>query len=186
MICFYGSIELGATHGPRIPQGFGAHWPDEHSPCLPGCQHQVHRLGCYHPHHVQAVQGEYAESSQPCTLLTWIKETCTSQVLSRFDSAPGVKSPQSYAPTTLATFRPSTLPLTLLPPALIPLLPLHLRVSPHTSPRPGSIIFNKSLATPLYTSPPTVGGALCNNPFAPELLCHRCIAATGVVALIFS
>lgn len=35
------------------------------------------------------------------------------------------------------------------------------------------------LASTLQTSPRAVGGALRNNPFAPEVPCHRVISATG-------
>lgn len=35
------------------------------------------------------------------------------------------------------------------------------------------------LANTLQTSPRAIGGALRNNPFAPEVPCHRVISATG-------
>ncbi|MCJ1366019.1 hypothetical protein MMC16_005144 [Acarospora aff. strigata] len=45
----------------------------------------------------------------------------------------------------------------------------------------GRITSYKSLADALHSSPRAIGGALRNNPFAPEVPCHRCIAATGYV-----
>ncbi|KAK3670042.1 hypothetical protein LTR78_010073 [Recurvomyces mirabilis] len=37
------------------------------------------------------------------------------------------------------------------------------------------------MAAALKSSPRAVGGALRRNPFAPEVPCHRCIAANGYV-----
>ncbi|KAI9764236.1 MAG: hypothetical protein M1840_008626 [Geoglossum simile] len=45
----------------------------------------------------------------------------------------------------------------------------------------GRVTSYRALALALSTSPRAVGGALRNNPFAPEVPCHRCIAATGYV-----
>lgn len=36
-----------------------------------------------------------------------------------------------------------------------------------------------ALSQALSTSPRAIGGALRNNPFAPEVPCHRIISATG-------
>ncbi|KAF2274997.1 DNA binding methylated-DNA--cysteine S-methyltransferase [Westerdykella ornata] len=44
----------------------------------------------------------------------------------------------------------------------------------------GRITSYAALARALNSSPRAVGGALRNNPFAPEVPCHRCIASTGV------
>jgi O-6-methylguanine DNA methyltransferase len=44
----------------------------------------------------------------------------------------------------------------------------------------GRITTYAALAKALSSSPRAVGGALRNNPFAPEIPCHRCIASTGV------
>jgi methylated-DNA-[protein]-cysteine S-methyltransferase len=44
----------------------------------------------------------------------------------------------------------------------------------------GRIASYASLAKALDSSPRAVGGALRRNPFAPEVPCHRVIAATGV------
>lgn len=44
----------------------------------------------------------------------------------------------------------------------------------------GRISTYGALAKALSSSPRAVGGALRNNPFAPEIPCHRCIASTGV------
>jgi methylated-DNA-[protein]-cysteine S-methyltransferase len=46
----------------------------------------------------------------------------------------------------------------------------------------GKITSYAALARALDSSPRAVGGALRNNPFAPEVPCHRCIASTGVSA----
>ena len=45
----------------------------------------------------------------------------------------------------------------------------------------GKISSYATLAKALNTSPRAVGGALRNNPFAPEVPCHRVIAADGFV-----
>ncbi|OBT77092.1 methylated-DNA-[protein]-cysteine S-methyltransferase [Pseudogymnoascus sp. 05NY08] len=45
----------------------------------------------------------------------------------------------------------------------------------------GRITSYKSLSDALNSSPRAIGGALRNNPFAPEVPCHRCIASTGFV-----
>lgn len=47
----------------------------------------------------------------------------------------------------------------------------------------GKITTYAALARALDSSPRAVGGALRNNPFAPEIPCHRCIASTGVSCL---
>jgi O-6-methylguanine DNA methyltransferase len=44
----------------------------------------------------------------------------------------------------------------------------------------GRITTYAALSKALSSSPRAVGGALRNNPFAPEIPCHRCIASTGV------
>lgn len=44
----------------------------------------------------------------------------------------------------------------------------------------GKITSYAAMAKALNSSPRAVGGALRNNPFAPEVPCHRCIASTGV------
>jgi methylated-DNA-[protein]-cysteine S-methyltransferase len=44
----------------------------------------------------------------------------------------------------------------------------------------GKITSYAAMARTLKSSPRAVGGALRNNPFAPEVPCHRCIAANGV------
>ncbi len=44
----------------------------------------------------------------------------------------------------------------------------------------GRITTYAALSKALNSSPRAVGGALRNNPFAPEIPCHRCIASTGV------
>ncbi|KAF8443456.1 DNA binding methylated-DNA--cysteine S-methyltransferase [Terfezia claveryi] len=46
---------------------------------------------------------------------------------------------------------------------------------------PGRIATYKCLSHALNSSPRAVGGALRNNPFAPEVPCHRVIAATGFI-----
>lgn len=43
----------------------------------------------------------------------------------------------------------------------------------------GKVASYAILAKALQTSPRAVGGALRNNPFAPEVPCHRVISATG-------
>jgi len=45
----------------------------------------------------------------------------------------------------------------------------------------GKVTTYAALARALNSSPRAVGGALRNNPFAPEVPCHRCIASTGFV-----
>ncbi|KAI9764056.1 MAG: hypothetical protein M1835_007657 [Candelina submexicana] len=45
----------------------------------------------------------------------------------------------------------------------------------------GRIASYASLAAALGSSPRAVGGALRNNPFAPEVPCHRVIASTGYI-----
>ncbi|KAL7273339.1 hypothetical protein RUND412_003816 [Rhizina undulata] len=45
----------------------------------------------------------------------------------------------------------------------------------------GRISTYKSLSDALNSSPRAVGGALRRNPFAPEVPCHRVIAASGYV-----
>jgi methylated-DNA-[protein]-cysteine S-methyltransferase len=45
----------------------------------------------------------------------------------------------------------------------------------------GKITSYATLAKVLDTSPRAIGGALRNNPFAPEVPCHRVIAADGYV-----
>ncbi|KAI9868038.1 MAG: hypothetical protein M1813_006783 [Trichoglossum hirsutum] len=45
----------------------------------------------------------------------------------------------------------------------------------------GRVTSYRSLARTLSSSPRAVGGALRNNPFAPEVPCHRCISATGYI-----
>ena len=44
----------------------------------------------------------------------------------------------------------------------------------------GRVTSYAAMARALESSPRAVGGALRNNPFAPEVPCHRCIASTGV------
>ena len=44
----------------------------------------------------------------------------------------------------------------------------------------GRIASYASMAKALDSSPRAVGGALRRNPFAPEVPCHRVIAASGV------
>lgn len=43
----------------------------------------------------------------------------------------------------------------------------------------GKVSTYLALSQALKTSPRAVGGALRNNPFAPEVPCHRIISATG-------
>lgn len=43
----------------------------------------------------------------------------------------------------------------------------------------GQVASYLTLANALQSSPRAVGGALRNNPFAPEVPCHRIISATG-------
>lgn len=44
----------------------------------------------------------------------------------------------------------------------------------------GKVTTYAAMSKALNSSPRAVGGALRNNPFAPEVPCHRCIASTGV------
>jgi methylated-DNA-[protein]-cysteine S-methyltransferase len=46
---------------------------------------------------------------------------------------------------------------------------------------PGRVTTYASLARALHTSPRAVGNALRNNPFAPSVPCHRCVAASGYI-----
>lgn len=43
----------------------------------------------------------------------------------------------------------------------------------------GQVASYLTLSNALQSSPRAVGGALRNNPFAPEIPCHRVISATG-------
>ncbi|KAF2857285.1 DNA binding methylated-DNA--cysteine S-methyltransferase [Piedraia hortae CBS 480.64] len=45
----------------------------------------------------------------------------------------------------------------------------------------GKVTTYAALAKALGSSPRAVGGALRNNPFAPEIPCHRVIASSGYV-----
>ncbi|KAK8163414.1 6-O-methylguanine DNA methyltransferase [Phyllosticta citribraziliensis] len=45
----------------------------------------------------------------------------------------------------------------------------------------GRVTTYAALAKALHSSPRAIGGALRNNPFAPEVPCHRCIASSGYV-----
>ncbi|KAF2022201.1 DNA binding methylated-DNA--cysteine S-methyltransferase [Aaosphaeria arxii CBS 175.79] len=45
----------------------------------------------------------------------------------------------------------------------------------------GRITSYAAMSKALNSSPRAVGGALRNNPFAPEIPCHRCIASTGFI-----
>jgi len=45
----------------------------------------------------------------------------------------------------------------------------------------GRVTTYKALSDALASSPRAIGGALRNNPFAPEVPCHRCIASTGYI-----
>jgi methylated-DNA-[protein]-cysteine S-methyltransferase len=44
----------------------------------------------------------------------------------------------------------------------------------------GKVATYATMAKALNSSPRAVGGALRNNPFAPEVPCHRVLASTGV------
>lgn len=44
----------------------------------------------------------------------------------------------------------------------------------------GKVSSYAAMARALNSSPRAIGGANRNNPFAPEVPCHRCIAASGV------
>lgn len=43
----------------------------------------------------------------------------------------------------------------------------------------GQVTSYLALSKALNTSPRAIGGALRNNPFAPQIPCHRVISATG-------
>ncbi|KAF2632524.1 DNA binding methylated-DNA--cysteine S-methyltransferase [Macroventuria anomochaeta] len=45
----------------------------------------------------------------------------------------------------------------------------------------GRITTYAAMSKALNSSPRAVGGALRNNPFAPDIPCHRCIASTGFI-----
>ncbi|RDL38169.1 Uncharacterized protein BP5553_05602 [Venustampulla echinocandica] len=45
----------------------------------------------------------------------------------------------------------------------------------------GRVTTYGSLARALNTSPRAIGNALRNNPFAPEVPCHRCVNTSGYV-----
>ncbi|KAF2258379.1 DNA binding methylated-DNA--cysteine S-methyltransferase [Lojkania enalia] len=45
----------------------------------------------------------------------------------------------------------------------------------------GRITTYAAIAKALNSSPRAVGGACRNNPFAPEVPCHRCIASSGFI-----
>jgi len=45
----------------------------------------------------------------------------------------------------------------------------------------GKISSYAAMAKALNSSPRAIGGAMRNNPFAPEVPCHRCIASTGYI-----
>ncbi|KAL5337942.1 hypothetical protein BJX70DRAFT_399210 [Aspergillus crustosus] len=46
---------------------------------------------------------------------------------------------------------------------------------------PGRVTTYGNLASALNTSPRAIGNALRNNPFAPQIPCHRCVSSTGYV-----
>ena len=46
---------------------------------------------------------------------------------------------------------------------------------------PGRVTTYGSIARALHTSPRAVGNALRNNPFAPDVPCHRCVSKTGYI-----
>jgi methylated-DNA-[protein]-cysteine S-methyltransferase len=48
----------------------------------------------------------------------------------------------------------------------------------------GRITTYAAMSRALNSSPRAIGGALRNNPFAPEIPCHRCIASTGVSSIL--
>lgn len=50
----------------------------------------------------------------------------------------------------------------------------------------GRITTYAAMSKALNSSPRAIGGALRNNPFAPEIPCHRCIASTGVGSMVIS
>ncbi|KIM99100.1 hypothetical protein OIDMADRAFT_166737 [Oidiodendron maius Zn] len=45
----------------------------------------------------------------------------------------------------------------------------------------GKVTTYVSIARALNTSPRAVGNVLRNNPFAPEVPCHRCVGSTGFI-----
>ncbi|PTB64952.1 DNA binding methylated-DNA--cysteine S-methyltransferase [Trichoderma citrinoviride] len=45
----------------------------------------------------------------------------------------------------------------------------------------GRVTTYGAIARVLKTSPRAVGNALRNNPFAPEVPCHRCVGSTGFI-----
>ncbi|KAF2461709.1 6-O-methylguanine DNA methyltransferase [Lineolata rhizophorae] len=45
----------------------------------------------------------------------------------------------------------------------------------------GRVSTYKAIASALQSSPRAVGNACANNPFAPEVPCHRCIASDGYI-----
>lgn len=45
----------------------------------------------------------------------------------------------------------------------------------------GRVTTYGAIARVLNTSPRAVGNALRNNPFAPEVPCHRCVGSTGFI-----
>lgn len=45
----------------------------------------------------------------------------------------------------------------------------------------GRVTAYGSIARALDTSPRAVGNALRNNPFAPEVPCHRCVGSSGYI-----
>ncbi|OBT59311.1 hypothetical protein VE04_00259 [Pseudogymnoascus sp. 24MN13] len=45
----------------------------------------------------------------------------------------------------------------------------------------GRVTTHGALARALKSSPRAVGNALRNNPFAPEVPCHRCVNASGYI-----
>ncbi|KAI5285575.1 hypothetical protein KEM54_000462 [Ascosphaera aggregata] len=45
----------------------------------------------------------------------------------------------------------------------------------------GSVTTYGAIARALRTSPRAVGNALRNNPYAPQVPCHRCIASNGYI-----
>jgi methylated-DNA-[protein]-cysteine S-methyltransferase len=46
---------------------------------------------------------------------------------------------------------------------------------------PGRVTTYAALARALHTHPRAIGNALRNNPFAPDVPCHRCVASDGYV-----
>ncbi|KAI9852081.1 MAG: hypothetical protein M1838_001878 [Thelocarpon superellum] len=45
----------------------------------------------------------------------------------------------------------------------------------------GRVSTYAAISNALHSSPRAVGNACGNNPFAPEVPCHRCITSTGTV-----